>query len=355
MRGFAHLERELAQLREQGTFRQLLPLDSSQGARVKLNGREVIQLSSNNYLGLTTHPRLLAAAQQAVSEWGAGTGSVRTIVGTFALHEELERRLAAFKHTEAALVFQSGFTANVGVLSTLLAEQDVVISDEWNHASIIDGIRLTKAARRIYKHCDMNELEQVLKETQHYRTRLVVTDGVFSMDGDVAPLPELVELARRYDVRLVVDEAHGTGTLGPGGRGAVAEAGCEDGVDVIVGTLGKALGSYGAYVACDHQMARYLTNAARALIYSTAPAPPAVAGALAALSLLGEQRAASRSCRRTRRCCAASWRPPASRSTPTRARRSSRSCSATPTRPPSVPRNSVAAGSRSSTRRCAPA
>jgi glycine C-acetyltransferase len=289
MRGFAHLERELAQLREQGTFRQLLPLDSSQGARVKLNGREVIQLSSNNYLGLTTHPRLLAAAQQAVSEWGAGTGSVRTIVGTFALHEELERRLAAFKHTEAALVFQSGFTANVGVLSTLLAEQDVVISDEWNHASIIDGIRLTKAARRIYKHCDMNELEQVLKETQHYRTRLVVTDGVFSMDGDVAPLPELVELAERYDALVMVDDAHASGVFGRNGRGTVDHFALNGRVHIQVGTLSKAIGVLGGYVASTQTVRDYLIQRGRPFLFSTSHPPAVAAACLAALDVLLEE------------------------------------------------------------------
>lgn len=289
MRGFAHLERELTQLRENGIFRQLLQLDSSQGARVKLNGREVIQLSSNNYLGLTTHPRLKQAAEQAVRALGAGTGSVRTIVGTFACHEELERRLAAFKHTEAALVFQSGFTANVGVLSTLLTEQDVVISDELNHASIIDGIRLTKAARRIYKHCDMNDLEQALKETQNYRTRLVVTDGVFSMDGDVAPLPELVELAERYDALVMVDDAHASGVFGRNGRGTVDHFGLHGRVHIQVGTLSKAIGVLGGYVASTQTVRDYLIHRGRPFLFSTSHPPAVTAACIAALDVLLEE------------------------------------------------------------------
>jgi 8-amino-7-oxononanoate synthase len=210
------------------------------------------------------------------------------VSGTMTIHRRLEERIAAFERRQAALLFGSGYLANAGVVSALARRGDVVFSDELNHASIVDGCRLSRADVFVYDHADLDHLEWGLREAQG-RGALIVTDGVFSMDGDVAPLAGLAELAQRYDVRLVVDEAHGTGALGPGGRGAVAEAGVEDGVDVIVGTLGKALGSYGAYVACDKRMARYLLGAARSVVFSTAPSPPAVAGALAALTLLEEE------------------------------------------------------------------
>ncbi|MFY7867959.1 MAG: aminotransferase class I/II-fold pyridoxal phosphate-dependent enzyme, partial [Exiguobacterium sp.] len=199
---FEHITEAINEMKEQGTFRKLVPLESAQGNEVTIDGKSLVQLSSNNYLGLANHPRLKQAAIEAVEQYGAGTGSVRTIAGTFEMHEAFERELAEFKHTEASLVFQSGFATNLGVLSALLGPEDVVISDALNHASIIDGIRLTKAARRIYKHVDLEDLEKALKETQDYRTRLVVTDGVFSMDGNIAPLPAIVELAEKYDAAV---------------------------------------------------------------------------------------------------------------------------------------------------------
>ncbi|MBO8162552.1 MAG: glycine C-acetyltransferase [Brevibacillus sp.] len=289
MKGFAHLEEELNQLREKKTFRQLVELESEQGARVRINGREVIQLSSNNYLGLTTHPRLKEAARKAVEQFGVGTGSVRTIVGTFSMHQELERRLAEFKHTEASLVFQSGFTANVGVLSSILGDQDVVISDELNHASIIDGIRLTKAARRIYKHCDMDDLEKALKETQSYRTRLVVTDGVFSMDGDVAPLPAIVALAERYDALVMVDDAHASGVFGRNGRGTVDHFDLNGRVHIQVGTLSKAIGVLGGYVASTQTVRDYLIHRGRPFLFSTSHPPAVTAACIAAIDVLLEE------------------------------------------------------------------
>ncbi|NGQ96382.1 glycine C-acetyltransferase [Brevibacillus sp. SYP-B805] len=289
MKGFEHLQAELDLLKEKGTFRHLVEIESDQGPRVTINGREVIQLSSNNYLGLTTHPKLKAAALKAVEEFGAGTGSVRTIVGTFTMHQELERRLADFKHTEAALVFQSGFTANVGVLSALLDEKDVVISDALNHASIIDGIRLTKAARRIYKHSDMSDLEQALKETQQYRTRLIVTDGVFSMDGDVAPLPEIVELAEKYDALVMVDDAHASGVFGRNGRGTVDHFGLHGRVHIQVGTLSKAIGVLGGYVASTQTVRDYLIHRGRPFLFSTSHPPAVTAACIAALDVLLEE------------------------------------------------------------------
>jgi len=289
MKGFEHLQAELDQLKEKGTFRHLVEIESDQGPYVTINGRQVIQLSSNNYLGLTTHPKLKQAALKAVEEFGAGTGSVRTIVGTFTMHQELERRLAEFKHTEAALVFQSGFTANVGVLSALLDDKDVVISDAWNHASIIDGIRLTKAARRIYKHSDLADLEQALKETQQYRTRLIVTDGVFSMDGDVALLPEIVELAEKYDAMVMVDDAHASGVFGRNGRGTVDHFNLNGRVHIQVGTLSKAIGVLGGYVASTQTVRDYLIHRGRPFLFSTSHPPAVTAACIAALDVLLEE------------------------------------------------------------------
>ncbi|WP_134687103.1 glycine C-acetyltransferase [Brevibacillus migulae] len=289
MKGFEHLQAELDQMKEKGTFRQLVEIESDQGPYVTINGKQVIQLSSNNYLGLTTHPKLKQAALKAVEEFGAGTGSVRTIVGTFSMHQELERRLAEFKHTEAALVFQSGFTANVGVLSALLDDKDVVISDAWNHASIIDGIRLTKAARRIYKHSDMADLEQALKETQQYRTRLIVTDGVFSMDGDVALLPEIVELAEKYNAMVMVDDAHASGVFGSNGRGTVDHFDLNGRVHIQVGTLSKAIGVLGGYVASTQTVRDYLIHRGRPFLFSTSHPPAVTAACIAALDVLLEE------------------------------------------------------------------
>ena len=236
--------------------------------------------------------------------YGVGAGASRLVSGNMTIHRRLEEQLAEFKRTPACVLFGSGYLANTGVVSALAREGDVVFSDALNHASIVDGCRLARAETFVYDHCDMEHLEWGLREAGG-RGSLIVTDGVFSMDGDVAPLPEIVELAQRYDARVMVDDAHGVGALGPEGRGAVADAGVEDEVDVVVGTLGKSLGSYGAYACCDRTMAKYLVNTARSLIFSTALPPPAVAGALAALELLVEQpeRPCS-SCSATRAC----WR-----------------------------------------------
>jgi glycine C-acetyltransferase len=286
MKGFEYLAEELDQLKHEGLFRSLTELESEQGAKVRIKGKEVIQLSSNNYLGLTTHPTLCQAAIKAVEEFGAGTGSVRTIAGTFQMHEEFEKKLAKFKHTEASIVFQSGFTANVGVLSSLLQEQDVVISDELNHASIIDGIRLTKAARRIYKHSNMEDLEAALKETQSYRKRLVVTDGVFSMDGDIALLPQIVELCEKYDALIMVDDAHASGVLGSNGRGTVDHFELNGRVHIQVGTLSKAIGVLGGYIASTQTVRDYLIHKARPFLFSTSHPPAVTAACDAAIDVL---------------------------------------------------------------------
>jgi 8-amino-7-oxononanoate synthase len=279
------IQERLDDLRERGLYRRMRLVSGPQGPRVLLDGKPVLLLCSNNYLGLADHPRVREAAAEAAMRYGVGAGASRLISGNMTVHRRLEAELADFEGSEACLLFGSGYLANAGIISTLAREGDVVLSDSLNHASIVDGCRLAKARTFVYDHCDVEHLEYGLREAAG-RAALIVTDGVFSMDGDVAPLPEIVELARRYDARVMVDEAHGTGALGPGGRGAVAAAALEDEVDVVVGTLGKSLGSYGAYVCCDSDMAEYLVNSARTLIFSTALPPPAVAGALAALDLL---------------------------------------------------------------------
>jgi len=275
----------LAELREAGLDRSLREVGGPQGPRVMLDGREVLLLCSNNYLGLANDRAVREAAARAALRWGAGAGASRLISGSMTLHRGLEERLATFKGTEAALLFGSGYLANTGTVSALTRDGEVVFSDELNHASIIDGCRLSRAETFVYRHADLDHLAWGLERAKG-RGALIVTDGVFSMDGDVAPLTGLAELARRHRCRLMVDEAHGTGALGPSGRGAVAAAGLGDEVDVIVGTLGKALGGYGAYVCADTEIRELLINVARPFIFSTALPPPVVAAAYAAIGLL---------------------------------------------------------------------
>jgi 8-amino-7-oxononanoate synthase len=250
--------------------------------------RKLRLLCSNNYLGLADHPRVRQAAADAAMRWGAGAGASRLVSGNMTVHRRLEERIAAFKGSESCLLFGSGYLANAGIVSALAREGDVVFSDSLNHASIVDGCRLARARTFVYDHRDTDHLEWGLREAGG-RGALIVTDGVFSMDGDIAPLAQIVELAHRYDARVMVDDAHGLGALGPGGRGSVAAAGLEDEVDIVVGTLGKSLGSYGAYACTSRTMAKYLVNTARSLIFSTALPPPAVAAAGAALELLIEE------------------------------------------------------------------
>nr|HMS63607.1 8-amino-7-oxononanoate synthase [Solirubrobacteraceae bacterium] len=281
------IHQRLDELRDLGLYRRLRVISGPQGPRVVLDGKPVLLLCSNNYLGLADHPRVREAAADAAMRWGVGAGASRLVSGTMRIHRRLEDRLTEFKGAEAALLFGSGYLANVGVVSALAGKGEVVFSDELNHASIIDGCRLSQAETFVYRHNDMDHLAWALQRAGD-RGALIVTDSVFSMDGDVAPLADLAELARRHRVRLAVDEAHGVGCLGPGGRGAVHEAGLEREVDVVIGTLGKALGAYGAYVTCDEDVAQFLVNTSRPFIFSTAPPPPAVAGALAALDVLAE-------------------------------------------------------------------
>src|SRR6266513_1195879 len=264
---------ELEQLRQQGLFRPLRVLGSAQDTEVVVDGKHVLNLSSNNYLGLTTHPRLKQAMIDATQQWGAGSGAVRTIAGTMTVHEDLERRLAEFKHTEASLVFQSGFTANLGVLQSLVREGDVIISDELNHASIIDCIRLSKAERSIFKHRDK-------------RVKLVVTDGVFSMDGDIAPLAAIVERAEGFQALVMVDDAHASGVLGANGRGSVNHFGLDGRVDLQIGTLSKAMGVLGGYVAAPQAVRDFLIHRARPFLFSTSHPPGVAAACIAAIEVL---------------------------------------------------------------------
>ena len=272
-----------------GLYRRLRVVQSEQKSRCVIDGREVITLSSNNYLGLTTHPRLKAAALDAVEQFGAGSGAVRTIAGTMSLHEELEARLATFKHTEAVLTFQSGFTANTGVIPILAPEGAVIVSDALNHASIIDGIRLTKAERKIYPHSDMEGLRQALREvrvTDANRTILLITDGVFSMDGDIAKLPEIVEAAEEADAIVMVDDAHASGVLGRNGRGSIDHFDLNGRVQVQVGTLSKAIGVLGGYVAGPAALRTVLEHRARPFLFSTSHPPAVAAACLAAIDVL---------------------------------------------------------------------
>ncbi len=275
----------LAEIREAGLARRLREVSGPQGPRVLLDGQEVLLLCSNNYLGLANHPAVCEAAAKAAMRWGTGSGASRLISGSMTLHRRLEERLAAFKKSDAALLFGSGYLANTGTVSALARRGEVVFSDELNHASIIDGCRLAAAETVVYRHADLDHLAWAIRRADG-RGALIVTDGVFSMDGDVAPLEGLVELARQHGCRLLVDEAHGTGALGPEGRGAVAAAGLEAEVDVIVGTLGKALGGYGAYVCCDAEIRELLINVSRPFVFSTALPPPVVAAAYAAIGEL---------------------------------------------------------------------
>ncbi|HEX6506760.1 MAG TPA: glycine C-acetyltransferase, partial [Chloroflexota bacterium] len=282
----AFVDQEIQELRAKGTLRPLRELQSEQGPRAVIDGHEVINLSSNNYLGFTNHPALVEAAVEATERFGAGSGSVRTIAGTMTLHEELERRLADFKHTEAALVFQSGFTCNTGIIPVLVGQRDAILSDELNHASIIDGIRLTRAERKIWAHADMSALETALQETRSARRRLVVTDGVFSMDGDVAHLPEIVDLAERYDAIVYVDDAHASGVFGRNGRGTIDHFDLHGRVHVQVGTLSKAIGVLGGYVACNRSLRELLIQRGRPFLFSTSHPPAVAAACIAAIHVL---------------------------------------------------------------------
>jgi glycine C-acetyltransferase len=281
-----YLTDELNALREQGLYRRLRVLDGEQTARTSVDHHSVVNLSSNNYLGLTTHPRLRERALEAVRRFGVGSGSVRTIAGTMAIHLELEDKLAAFKQTEAAVVFQSGFTANAGTVSSILGRDDFIVSDELNHASIIDGARLSRATIKVFPHRDVAAARRILEEVPRGRRTLLITDGVFSMDGDLGPLASLCDLADEFGCIMMVDDAHASGVFGRNGRGTVDHFGMHGRVDVQVGTLSKAIGALGGYVAGSRALIEFLYHRARPFLFSTSHPPSVAASCLAALEVL---------------------------------------------------------------------
>ena len=285
----SYLADDLEQLKAQGLYRRLRVLEDEQRAHTTFDGRSVVNLSSNNYLGLTTHPRLREKALAAIERYGVGTGSVRTIAGTMSLHMELERRLAEFKHTEATVVFQSGFAANAGTVSAILTKEDVIISDELNHASIIDGCRLSRAAIKVFPHRDADAARKILRELPAGQRKLLITDGVFSMDGDLGPLPDLCAVAEEYGAIMMVDDAHASGVFGKNGRGTVDHFGMHGRVDVQVGTLSKAVGALGGYVAGTTAFIEFLHHRARPFLFSTSHPPSVTATCLAAIDVLLEE------------------------------------------------------------------
>jgi glycine C-acetyltransferase len=282
------LQGELDELRRQGLYTTIRRIDGPQGPWLTIDGRRVLNFCSNNYLGLADHPRLVEAAREALERFGAGPGAVRTIAGTMSIHQELEERLARFKGVPATISLQSGFSANLGTIAALVGEGDAVISDELNHASIVDGVRLTRAARSIYRHADPHDLDRALRDARATGARriLVITDGVFSMDGDLAPLDALVPVAEEHKAIVMVDDAHGEGVLGRGGRGIVDHFGLHGRVDVEVGTMSKAFGVMGGYVAGSTLLIEWLHQRARPFLFSSAATPADVAACLAAVDLL---------------------------------------------------------------------
>ncbi len=283
------LKEELAELDRQGLLLHPRTLEGEQRARTRFDGRDVINLASNNYLGLAAHPRLKQAAAKAAMEFGAGTGAVRTIAGSMTMHRELERRFAEFKHAEDALMFQSGFTANSGTVAALLTKDDLIVSDELNHASIIDGARLSRAQIKVFPHKDAEAAGRLLSETTDARRRLLITDGVFSMDGDIAPLPDLVEVAERHGAIMMIDDAHASGVLGKNGRGTVDHFGMHGRVDIQVGTLSKAIGVLGGSIAGPSHLIDWLVNRGRPYLFSTSVPPAVVAACIAALDVLEDE------------------------------------------------------------------
>jgi glycine C-acetyltransferase len=285
----SYLSDELNALRQQNLYRRLRVLEDEQKAHTTFDHRSVVNLSSNNYLGLTTHPRLRQKAREAVEQFGVGTGSVRTIAGTMAMHMELERKLAEFKKVEAVVVFQSGFTANAGTVSAILTKDDVVISDELNHASIIDGCRLSRAAIKVFPHKDVDAARKIIEGLPAGQRKLLITDGVFSMDGDLGPLPELCELAEQTGCIMMVDDAHASGVFGRNGRGTIDHFGVHGRVDVQVGTLSKAIGALGGYVAGTQALIEFLYHRARPFLFSTSHPPAVAAACMAAIDVLLEE------------------------------------------------------------------
>jgi len=284
-----YLKEEIDVLKNAGTFRKLSTLQGANGPVVMLDGKEVINMSSNNYLGLATNEEMKKAAIEAVEKYGVGSGAVRTIIGNMDIHEELEEKLAEFKREEAAMVFQSGFNCNAGAIQAITSKGDLIVSDSLNHASIIDGVRLSRADKAVFQHSDMEDLEKVLKEKrENYKNCLIITDGVFSMDGDLAKLPEIVELAEKYNAMTYVDDAHGSGVLGENGRGTIDHFNLHGRIDFSIGTLSKAIGVIGGYVAGSKVMKEWLINRGRPILFSTSLPPAAIAAATKSVELLME-------------------------------------------------------------------
>jgi glycine C-acetyltransferase len=281
-----YLAAEIQSLKDQGVYRTLRQLHGEQGAHATFDGKSVVNLSSNNYLGLTTHPKLRAAALKATEELGVGSGAVRTIAGTMEIHMELERKLAQFKNVEAVVVFQSGFTCNAGTVSSILTREDAIISDELNHASIIDGARLSRATIKVFPHKDVDAARKILQELPATQRKLLITDGVFSMDGDLGPLPGLCEIAEEFGAIMMVDDAHASGVFGKNGRGTVDHFGMHGRVDVQVGTLSKAIGALGGYVAGSRTLIDFLYHRARPFLFSTSHPPSVAASCIAAIDVL---------------------------------------------------------------------
>ncbi len=282
----SYLNAELTALKEQGLYRKLRILEGEPAAHATFDHKSVVNLSSNNYLGLATHPRLKQAALDAVAKYGVGSGAVRTISGTMEMHMELERRLAVFKHVEAVVVFQSGFSANAGTVSAVLTKDDVVISDELNHASIIDGCRLSRAAIKVFPHKDVDAARKILKDLPTSQRKILITDGVFSMEGDLGPLPGLCTIAEEYGAIMMVDDAHASGVFGTNGSGTVDHFKCHGRVDIQVGTLSKAVGVLGGYVAGTRTLIEFLYHRARPFLFSTSHPPAVTAACIAALDVL---------------------------------------------------------------------
>jgi glycine C-acetyltransferase len=280
---------ELNSLKQQNLYRHLRILEDEQKARTTFDGREVVNLSSNNYLGLTTHPRLRQKALEALQEFGVGSGSVRTIAGTMAIHMELERRLAEFKKVEAVVVFQSGFAANAGTVAAILTKEDVVVSDELNHASIIDGCRLSRATIKVFAHKDVDAARRIIKELPAAQRKLLITDGVFSMDGDVGALPALCDVAEETGCIMMVDDAHASGVFGRNGRGTIDHFNMHGRVDIQVGTLSKAFGALGGYVAGNRNLIEFLYHRARPFLFSTSHPPAVAAACIAAIDVLMDE------------------------------------------------------------------
>jgi len=280
---------EINDLKKKGLYRELRTVEGEQDSSVLINGKRVLMFSSNNYLGLANHPGIKKASMDAALYYGTGSGGSRLISGSMEVHRTLEKELALFKGTDGALLFSSGYHANVGAISALAGEGDLILSDEFNHASIVDGCRLSRGEVRVYKHGDMNSLKEILRRSSKFKRRLIVTDSVFSVDGDIAPLPDIVDLAEKYSALVMVDDAHGTGVLGKNGKGAIEHFGLEGKVEIQMGTLGKALGSFGAYIAGSEDLIQYLVNKTRSLLYTTALPPSVCGSALAALKILGER------------------------------------------------------------------